>query len=104
MRVKLLALCGALFLLLVTGCGRRPFACFEYEPKEIHVNQPVVFTGFCSSNADDFFWEFYDNEDSTFFGPTITMVFDSPGPVKVLLLVSNESKTAATDETIEVLP
>lgn len=90
-----------------SSCGaRRPFACFttDVDPDSIHVGMPVKFTATCSSNAKDYYWEFYDNEDSTFLGYSVTMTFYQPGEVEVFLLTANNSSTANTSDKITVKP
>ncbi len=93
-------------MLQLESCVKTPFACFQTQPDEdnIHVNQPVTFTGFCSTNADGYFWEFYDDEDSSYFGFTTTQTFYDTGYVKVYLLVTGGRKTNATSREIYVKP
>ena len=97
---------GFILLVSIESCGKRPFACFEtsVDEADIHVNQPVKFFALCSSNADDFYWEFYDNEDSTEFGYSVTKTFKDTGLVNVFLLVSKGNKTSSTERKIKVLP
>lgn len=86
--------------------NKRPFACFttNVDPDSIHVGQPVTFTATCSSNSNDFYWEFYDNEDSTFYGYSVVMTFYQPGDVDVFLLTANSSSTSSTSDVIKVKP
>lgn len=94
-------------LIAVNSCNtKRPFACYttDVSPDSIYVGQPVTFTATCSSNGNDYFWEFYDNDDSTVFGYSVTMTFYQPGNVDVFLLVSNNSSTSSTSDVIKVKP
>jgi hypothetical protein len=93
-------------LLLVQSCGRQPYACFRTEPEEdnIHVHQPVTFRANCSTGADSYFWEFYDKEDSTEYGFSVTKTFKDTGEVKVFLLVVGGGKTSSTQTYIKVKP
>ncbi len=93
-------------LLATAACSRRPYACFRTEPEEedIHVNQPVTFRANCSSGADSYFWEFYDKEDSTEYGFSVTKTFADTGEVKVFLLVVGGGKTSSTERYIKVKP
>ncbi len=90
-----------------SSCGaKRPFACFttDVDPDSIHVGQPVTFTANCSSNGRDYYWEFYDKDDSTFYGYSVTMTFYQPGDVDIFLLVSNNSSTSSTSDIVKVKP
>jgi PKD repeat protein len=91
---------------MIQSCGKAPFACFttDLDRDKIHVNQPVTFAANCTSNASDYFWQFYGNEDSTEFGYSVTKVFKNPGKVEVFLLVSGGHKTSTTTDSIMVLP
>ncbi|MFN8298662.1 MAG: hypothetical protein U0T75_06110 [Chitinophagales bacterium] len=93
-------------LALINSCAKHPFACFTTEPDEnsIHRMQPVTFNAACSTNGDGFFWELYGNEDSTFYGQTLTTVFKDSGNVKVFLLITAGGRTASTERYIKVLP
>lgn len=98
--------CFLLSLLFIQSCVRAPYACFRTEPDEgdIHVNQPVTFSAYCSTGADSWFWEFYDKEDSTEYGFSVTKTFTDTGEVKVFLLVVGGSKTSSTERYITVKP
>lgn len=85
---------------------KRPFACFttDVDPDSIYVGQPVTFTANCSSNSSDYFWEFYDNDDSTYYGYSVTVTFYQPGNVDIFLLTSNNSSTSSTTDIVKVKP
>lgn len=93
-------------LFLSQSCGRTPYACFTTEPDEdsIHVNQPVTFRANCTSGAGSYYWEFYDKDDSTEAGFSVTKTFYAPGEVKVFLLVVGNGKTSSTERYITVQP
>lgn len=93
-------------LFCMESCGPKPFACFVTEPEEdnIHVGDTVTFRAACSTNAHDYFWEFYDKDDSTDYGFMVKRVFNQPGEVKVFLLITGKGKTSSTERYIEVKP
>lgn len=103
---KAVAIFSLFALVLVSSCGKHPFACFTTEPDEedLHVNQPVTFHAACSTNGTEFYWELYDNEDSTFYGDPLTVTFKDTGDVKVFLLISTGSKTASAERVIHINP
>ncbi len=94
------------FLILYQSCSKKPFACFQTDVDEdsVHVNQPITFSSACTSNGGDFFWEFYDNDDSVYFSRNVQMTFYDTGNVKVFLLVSNGNKTSSMTKNIHVNP
>lgn len=99
----------AIMVLVLTqaACNnKRPFACFrtDVDPDSIYVGKPVTFTASCSSNSNDYFWEFYDNEDSSYQGYSVTMTFYQPGDVSVFLLTANNNTTSSTTDVIKVKP
>jgi hypothetical protein len=105
--LKNIVVLGIIFLLwALPACTRAPFACFRTDVAEadIHVNQPVTFSAYCSSGAGSYFWEFYDKEDSTEYGFSVTKTFATPGDVKVFLLVVGNGKTSSTERYITVQP
>lgn len=106
MKQAVVVLVIAGLLTLVNSCAKHPFACFSTDIPEdqIHRMQQVTFNAACSTNGDGFFWELYGNEDSTFYGPTLTTVFKDTGNVKVFLLITAGGRTASTERYIKVLP
>ncbi|MBP7390254.1 MAG: hypothetical protein KA841_07610 [Chitinophagales bacterium] len=92
--------------LQLESCAKSPFACFRTSPGEndIHVNQPITFTASCSSDGDGYFWEFYDDSDSSYFGYSRTQTFYDTGYVDVYLLVTNGRKFNSTTSKIHVKP
>ncbi len=101
-----LILVTGLLLSLVNSCGKHPFACFTTDVPEdsIHRFQTVTFNSACSTNGDGYFWELYGNEDSTFYGNTLTTAFKDTGTVKVFLLITAGGRTASTERYIKILP
>ena len=98
--VVILALC------FIESCGKRPLPCFMTNPEEdnIHVNQPITFSAYCSNNGEEFFWEFYDNEDSIEFDPVLVKYFKDTGTVSVSLTAINGNKSAIYKKSITVKP
>ena len=90
----------------IQSCARKPFACFKTDVDEdsIHINQPVTFSAECSSNTEEYFWEFYDNLDSIEFEATVTKAFKDTGSVKVTLSVANGNKIASSTKYFQVKP
>lgn len=86
------------------GCGGNPFACITIEgtADSIHVNEPVVINGYCSTQASQYNWEI--NGDSIFFEPRITLRFPTPGEQTIYLLVASGRKTSGTSQKIMVYP
>lgn len=103
---KAVAIFSLFALVLVSSCGKHPFACFTTVPDEdsLRVNQPIMFNAACSTNGELFYWEFYDNEDSTFYDSPITMTFHDTGNVKVFLLITSGGKTSSTERVIHIKP
>lgn len=97
-------LVGLLFLM--QSCDQKPSACFKTDVHEdsIHVNQLVTFNSSCSSKAGDFYWEFYDNDDSVFFTNNVQIVFYDTGMVKVYLLVTNGRQSSSKTQEIHIKP
>ncbi len=93
-------------LLLIESCGKKPLPCFMTNPEEenIHVHQPVTFSAYCSNNGEEFFWEFYDNEDSIEFDPVVVKYFNDTGIVNVSLTAINGNKSAIYKKSIMVKP
>ena len=93
-------------LLLPQSCGKQPYPCFTTNPDEddIHVNQPVTFSPYCSANGDEYFWVFYGNDDSIDFNPVVTKYFKDTGFVDVSLDVTNGNKYARVTDKIYVKP
>ena len=92
---------------LVAGlesCGNNPYACIliEGSSDSIHVNQPVTFSGLCSSNASSYNWQI--NLDSVYFTPRITLRFAAPGVQEIYLLVTNGGKSAGLVKKVTVYP
>lgn len=96
--------CG--LLLLTQSCGKQPYPCFTTNPDkdDIRVNQPVTFSPYCSTNAEEYFWQFYDNDDSIEFQPIVVKYFKDTGEVKVALDVTNGNKYARATDIIYVKP
>jgi hypothetical protein len=96
----------ASLLLLGQSCVRKPFACFSTIPvaDSIKVNVPVTFSAACSLNANDFNWQFYNNQDSVEFGQTVIKTFKDTGSVQVYLLVTAGLNSSGYTKTITVKP
>ena len=101
--VFILLFCALVF---IQSCDQKPSACFKTNVDEdsIHVNQLVTFNSSCSSKAGDFYWEFYDNEDSVFFSNNVQMMFYDTGIAKVYLLVTNGRQSSSKTQEIHVKP
>ena len=94
---------GALVCIL-QGCGQKPFACITIEGNQdsIHVHQPVTINGYCSSGANEFNWLI--NNDSVYFTPRFTIIFNTPGEQEIYLLVSSNKKAAGATKKLIVYP
>ncbi len=106
MRKQFILIAAVAAVLLLQACKGRPFACFTTEPDEddLHVHQPVIFRASCSTNADTYYWEFYDKEDSTEYGFSTIKTFADTGQVKVFMLVVGGGKTSSTERYITIRP
>jgi PKD repeat protein len=106
MKKSLLFLFLSAFYLFIQSCSKKPSACFHTSVDEdsIHVHQLITFNALCSNNAGDYFWEFYDNDDSVEFTPNVQKVFNDTGQVKVYLLVTNRRQESSVTKTIHVNP
>src|SRR4051812_32998046 len=106
MKKALLFLFLAGFYLFIQSCTQRPYACFRTDVNEdsIHKNQLITFSALCSNNAGDYFWEFFNNDDSVEFTSNVHKVFSDTGQVKVYLLVTNGRKQSSVTRTIHVNP
>ncbi len=93
-------------LLLSQSCGKQPYPCFTTNPSEdnIHANQPISFSPYCSTNGKEFFWQFYANDDSIEFSPVVIKYFKDTGYVEVSLDVTNGNKFARVTDKIYVKP
>ena len=94
----------SVLVLLLQACGKKPVPCFDtYPDKEnIHINQQVTFSAYCTNNGNDYYWQFYNNEDSIEFGPVVTKYFKDTGTVKVSLTATNANKSAIYTDYILV--
>lgn len=105
---NLLSIIFSLIVLLfsIQSCGKSPLPCFSTLPEEdnIHVNQPVVFSAYCTAQGKEFYWQFYDNDDSIAFGPVQTKYFKDTGEVKVSLDATNGTKSSRYTKVIVVRP
>jgi hypothetical protein len=91
---------------MASSCNKSPFACFttDVNADSIRVGHPVTFNAGCSENAGDYDWKFYNNDDSIFFGRTITKTFKDTGTVNVYLLIVGGNKTTSTSQDFRVNP
>jgi hypothetical protein len=104
MKTVLLILFSTALYFSVQSCARKPSACFKTDIPEdsIHVNQLVTFSALCSNNAGDYFWEFYNNDDSVEFTQRVQKVFYDTGQVKVYLLITNGRQESSVTRTVHV--
>lgn len=105
-RISVLVFVLFVITYIAPSCNRAPFACFStsVDVDSIYRYQPVTFVASCSNNADEYFWQFYDKDDSTEFGYAVTRTFYDTGAVNVYLLVTSGRKTSSTLQTIYVKP
>ena len=102
----LLFLTGIIIALATQSCAKSVYACFSTDMNQdsLHVNRVVTFNANCSSNADEFFWEFNNNPDSTAFGSVTSKTLKDTGSLTVYLLVVSGNKSASTTQTLNVRP
>jgi hypothetical protein len=106
MKWLMLAVFVLLISMLIESCTKRPFACFRTNVNEdsVHINQPVFLNASCSSNTNDYFWEFYNNTDSVEWTEEVTKTFKDTGYVNVYLLVVSGNKSASTSRVLHIIP
>ena len=95
---------AGVIMLAIQSCSKIPVACFNTTPPldSIYVNQPVIFNANCSTLADAYYWQFYNNSDSTAFTPMVTKYFKDTTTVNVYLLVTNGGNFAGVNYSITV--
>jgi hypothetical protein len=95
---------GWVFFIALQGCGARPYACMAVESTgdSAFVNRPVSLNAYCSSSADEYYWEI--NGDSVYFTPRITLTFTHTGVQDIYLLVTNGTKSAGATKKLMVYP
>ncbi|MDB5282506.1 MAG: hypothetical protein JWO06_1581 [Bacteroidota bacterium] len=88
------------------SCTKSVFACFSTDANvdSLHINRTVTFNANCSTNGDEFFWEFNNNPDSTNFGSVVTKTFRDTGTLNVYLLVVNGNRSSSSTQTLNVKP
>ncbi len=98
------ALVAGVIMLAVQSCSKTPVACFNTTPPldSIHINQPIIFDANCSTLADAYYWQFYNNTDCTAFTPLVTKYFKDTTTVNVYLLVTNGGNFAGVTYNIVV--
>ena len=57
-----------IFIITHVSCADDPVACFETDPETAFINQNISFTN-CSTNSDQYHWEFGDSVISTDIHP-----------------------------------
>ncbi|MDW8273666.1 MAG: hypothetical protein RMJ53_05500 [Chitinophagales bacterium] len=90
--------------MLLTSCGKMPYACFTVSEKEdsVPVNKPVIFNAYCSDNAKEYFWSFPN--DSVAYTAIVTYTFREIGKKKVSLMVGNGNKSRYSFKELNVVP
>ena len=103
---KMLVVCivAGLIVLAAQSCSKTPIACFNTTPSldSLHINRPIIFNANCSTLADAYYWQFYNNQDCTAFTPQITKYFKDSGTVNVYLLVTNGNNFAGVTYNLTV--
>ena len=106
-KIGIVVLVVAVFAVVaMQSCSKAVFACFSTDMNQdsLHINRVITFNANCSGNADEFFWEFNNNPDSTYFGSVVTKTLKDTGSLTVYLLVVNGNKSASTTQTLYVKP
>ena len=103
-KMLVVGIVAGVIMLAVQSCSKTPIACFNTTPSldSIHINQPITFDANCSTLADAYYWQFYNNRDCTAFTPMVTKYFKDSAVVNVYLLVTNGNNFAGVTYNITV--
>jgi PKD repeat protein len=95
--LTLILACG-----LLTQCSRTPVACFTLDRAQdsLQVNVDVTFTAVCSDDAEEFNWNFGDNQLAT--GTEVKHKYAAPDTYTVTLTAVNGSKSDTKTDVVIV--
>jgi PKD repeat protein len=88
--------------LLLSGCSKTPEACIKVDTTTLRVDMDIQFNASCSTNADDYNWDFGDG--SSGYGAVITHKYANAKSYTVKLVASNSSHSSFMSQDIVVTP
>ena len=90
--------------LALAGCSKKPDACFTIEKGQpsSKVNDEVQVNAACSTDADDYVWDFGDGYSTT--GATAKHKYNAVGTFTLKLTARSSSKESTTSKTVTVVP
>ncbi len=98
-KIASLLLFGAL---AITGCMKKPVACFEPSKATAAVNESITFTSTCSENAHHYEWSFGDGAMSTEASPSHAFANTGTYSVKLMCMSMNSKKEDEISKTITI--
>ena len=90
--------------LALSSCSKTPEACFVADKGSLStkVNEEIQFTAACSTDADNYTWEYGDGSGDT--GATAKHKYSKAGSYSVKLTARNSSKSSSTSQTVTIAP
>ena len=90
--------------LALAGCSKKPDACFTIEKGQpsSKLNDEVQVNAACSTDADDYVWDFGDGFSTT--GAKAKHKYNAVGQFMVKLTAKNSSKESTTSKQVTIVP
>lgn len=90
--------------LLLASCSKKPDACFTIEKGQpsSKLNDEVEVNAACSTDADEYVWEFGDGFSTT--GAKAKHKYNAVGRFTIKLTAKNDSKEATTSREVTIVP
>ncbi|RSK32355.1 PKD domain-containing protein [Hymenobacter metallilatus] len=95
---------GTLLLsLALTGCGKKPEACFTIEKgiPSSKINETVEVNAGCSTEATSFVWEWGDGASDT--GIKTNHKYNAAGTFTIKLTAKNDDNSATTTKQVTIV-
>lgn len=90
--------------LLLASCSQKPEACFTIEKGQpsAKINDEVEVNAACSTDADEYVWEFGDGSSTT--GAKAKHKYNAAGQFTIKLTAKNDSKESTTSKQVTIVP
>ncbi|ALW86873.1 hypothetical protein AUC43_18395 [Hymenobacter sedentarius] len=90
--------------LALASCSKKPDACFTIEKGQpsSKLNDEVEVNAACSTDADDYVWDFGDGASTT--GAKAKHKYNAVGQFTVKLTAKNSSKESTTSKQVTIVP